>query len=331
MSFESNLDPDLVAYLAEIEAQGLDPHTLADLIAGWAPSGVLSRGSLADQPPYEDIASDDVLIPGAPGSPDVRLRIYRPVGVTTALPGLYSIHGGGMVVGSIDADDRICERYAHKVQCVVASVEYRLAPTHVYPAATDDCYAGLQWFAGNATNLGVDPARIAVAGASAGGGLAAATVLQARDRRGPTIAYQLLIRPMLDDRNITGSSREFTGIPGWSREMNMAGWSAYLGGLSNSEVPPYAAPARATDLSALPPTMIQAGELEVLRDEAIDYGTRLLQAGVSTELHVYPGVYHGWDGMVPDAGVSLRSVRDRLEALRRALHPSADPTAGVRL
>jgi acetyl esterase/lipase len=186
------------------------------------------------------------------------------------------------------------------------SVEYRLAPEHPHPAPVEDCYAGLKWMVEHAVEIGVDPSRIALAGPSAGGGLAAATALVARDRGGPPLACQILIYPMLDDRNITPSSREFAGIPGWSREANISGWTALLGDKTGTEdVSPYAAPARASDLSNLPPTLIQVGELEVFRDECVDYALRLMQAGVSTELHVYPGAYHGWEIFVPTASARL--------------------------
>ena len=142
----------------------------------------------------------------------------------------------------------------------------------------------------------------------------------ARDRGGPDIAYQVLIYPMLDDRNETASAREFSGILSWSREHNASGWRAYLGdGVGGEDVPVYAAPARATDLTGLPPAIVQVGELEVFRDEDIDYATRLLQAGVPTELHVYPGAFHGWDAFAPEAAVTIQMVGDRFAAMRRAL------------
>jgi acetyl esterase/lipase len=175
--------------------------------------------------------------------------------------------------------------------------------------------------AAHAVEIGVDPSRIALAGSSAGGGLAAATALVARDRGGPPLVCQILIYPMLDDRNITPSSREFAGIPGWSREANMSGWTALLGDkIGTKNVSPFAAPARASDLSNLPPTLIQVGELEVFRDECVDYALRLMQAGVSTELHVYPGAYHGWEIFVPTASAGQRMIAERFDVLKRFLH-----------
>jgi acetyl esterase/lipase len=318
--FGTRLDPELVEPLESMERLGFHARTLEELI-GQRTAAVGMYDTLLGSPPSDgSIARLDLVAPAAAGHPAVPVRLYRPTDRRGPLPCIYWIHGGGLVVGSVAQDDRHCERYVRDVGCAVVSVEYRLAPEHPYPAAIDDCYAGLSWLAEHARELGIDPRRIAIAGSSAGGGLAAATALVARDRGSPRLAFQLLVRPMLDDRNQTSSSREFTAIPGWSREMNAAGWSAYLGAAAGSDsVSPYAAPARADDLAGLPPTMIQVGELEVFRDESIDYARRLLDAGVSTELHVYPGVFHGWDGMVPDATVSRRSIAERMAALRAHL------------
>ena len=188
-----------------------------------------------------------------------------------------------------------------------------------------DCYAGLQWTVANAAELNIDPTRIAVGGESAGGGLSAGTCLFARDRGGPEIAFQYLIYPMLDDTNTTPSSLEFAdGWPGWPREMNLVAWDAYLGDASGSDaVSPYAAPTRATDLSNLPPAYIDVGVLEVFRDEDIDYANRLMQAGVPVELHVYPGVFHGWELATPTAAVTQIATANRRAAMKRALHPDA--------
>ncbi|MFD8555980.1 alpha/beta hydrolase [Streptosporangium canum] len=177
---------------------------------------------------------------------------------------------------------------------------------------------GLYWI--HAAELGVDPDRLAVAGISAGGGLAAATVLLARDRGGPSLAFQMLICPMLDDRNTTPSSHEFAEAVVWNRAANLFGWAALLGDDAGTDgVSPYAAPARATDLSGLPPAYIDVGELEVFRDECVDYAQRLVRAGVSTEFHLYPGAFHGFDMVLPDTEISRRAAAERVVALRRAL------------
>jgi acetyl esterase/lipase len=327
MSFRSNLDPELAPGVAFFEALGLVELTLASIPARRAEFKQMFTAMRAMIPANPNVTHEDRRIPGPAGAPELLVRIYRPVAVAAApalRPCLYWIHGGGMILGDIGMDDANCAAYAEQLGCVVVSVEYRLAPEHPHPAPVEDCYAGLTWTAEHAKELGIDRARIAIAGASAGAGLAAGTALVARDRGGPALIFQCLIYPMLDDRNITESSREFSAIPSWSRESNLVGWSALLGDeMGKPGVSPYAAPSRATDLSRLPPAIVQVGELEVFRDEDIEYATRLMQAGVPAELHVYPGAVHGWDSMVPMAGVSKRMVADRMSALQRAFGGSS--------
>jgi acetyl esterase/lipase len=251
----------------------------------------------------------------------VPVRRYRPHGDTALLPAVIWIHGGGFVIGSVEFDDFACAEYAEGCNCAIFSVDYRLAPEHPYPAAVDDCFAVACWIAESGEEIGADAARIAIAGASAGANLAAATTLMARDRGGPPLCFQLLYSPALDDRLSTPSAREFAGPPLWEREQIESAWEAYLGDrVGTDDVPAAAAPARATDFSNLPPALIQVGELEVLRDECIDYAQRLLESGVSTDLHVYPGLFHGAAEYAPTALVAQRMRSDRLAALRRALH-----------
>ena len=270
------------------------------------------------------VSMTDHVAPGA-GGVDVALRCYRPAPAAASqaagpLPCLYWIHGGGMVAGSVAEDDLFCLRLAAATGIAVVSVEYRLAPEHPFPAALDDAYQGLLWTVENAAVLGIDPGRLAIGGASAGGGLAAGTALRARDQQGPPLRFQYLAYPMLDDRDQTPSSLEFSGIPSWNRERNQQAWKWFLGASYGSgNVSAYAAPSRAADLAGLPPAFIQVGELDVFRDEDIDYAARLLRAGVAAELQVYAGVYHGADGLVPEADVSRRFLADRDEALLRAL------------
>jgi len=328
MAFQANLDPELAPGLEAFRAMGFvgQPIDLATIPAIRAHADAMLRAAVEQAARSQDAApprvtTEDRRVPGPAGAPDVLLRIYRPADRTGTLPALYWIHGGGMFMGNVDQDDASCAAYVQDLGCVVASVEYRLAPENPHPAPVEDCYAGLKWFAEQSIELGIDRTHIALGGASAGGGLAAGTALLARDRGGPDLVCQILIYPMLDDRNTTPSSQEFAGIPGWSREANLAGWAALLGDRAGTaDVSPYAAPARATDLSNLPPTLIQVGELEVFRDESIEYGARLLQAGVSTEMHVYPGAYHGWELFVPTAAVSQRMLGERTAALERFLH-----------
>lgn len=273
--------------------------------------------------PNPNVSCEERFIPGPEGAPGVRVKIYRPKNQSETLPCLYHIHGGGMILGSIDGEEAQLSSYAEKLHAVIISPDYRLAPEHPYPAPVEDCYAGLKWAAENASELKIDPKRLVIGGESAGGGLAAGTALLARDRKGPEIAYQYLIYPMLDDRNITPSSREFSGEwPGWSLELNELGWKAYLGELAGTnDVPSYAAPAREEDLSNLPPAYIEVGALENFRDEDIDYAKRLMQAGVSVELHVYPGAFHGFEVANPEAKISQKAVNLRMSALTKALHP----------
>jgi acetyl esterase/lipase len=204
---------------------------------------------------------------------------------------------------------------------VVASVEYRLAPEHPFPAPVEDCYAALKWLAAHSSELGVNKSRIAIGGASAGGGLAAGLALLTRDRAEVEVAFQLLIYPMIDDRNITSASETIPDTFVWTRENNLMGWRAYLGREpGGADVSPYAAAARATDLRGLPPAYIPVGDLDLFLDENITYAQRLLAAGVPTELHVYPGAFHGFNGFVPGAAVSRRFNADRDHALKRMLH-----------
>ncbi|MCC6380934.1 MAG: alpha/beta hydrolase, partial [Dehalococcoidia bacterium] len=196
-----------------------------------------------------------------------------------------------------------------------------LAPENPHPAPVEECYAGLVWTVAHAAELGIDAARLAIGGPSAGSGLAAGTALMARDRGGPAIAFQMLIYPMLDDRNVTPSSHLETAPGVWDRETNVSAWKALLGEAAGTEAAsPYAAPARAADFSGLPPAFIDVGTADLFCDEDIAYAQRLMQAGVPTELHVYPGAFHGFDGMAPNARVTIAAKALRTAALQRALH-----------
>ncbi len=256
---------------------------------------------------------------------EMLVRTYARVGREGSSGGLYWIHGGGMILGDVAMSDFGCAQLADKLGIMVASVEYRLAPEYPFPVPLEDCYAGLKWFFDNAEEFGVDTDRIAIGGASAGGGLAAGLALLARDRNEVSPCFQLLTYPMLDDRNDTLSSHEIFDARLWNRQANDVGWNAYLSGAAGTaDVSPYAAPARAADLTGLPPAYVTVGELDMFVDEDVTYAQRLLQAGVRTELHVYPGCFHGSDGWVPKAPMSRRWRRDELEALRAVLCEVAD-------
>jgi acetyl esterase/lipase len=260
------------------------------------------------------------VVPGPPGAPDVQVLVLRPAGSdpSVPLPGMLHLHGGGMIAGHRMVGLDWALEWMRAVPMIVASVEYRLAPEHPHPAPVEDCYAALCWLAHQATELGVDPTRLVVAGGSAGGGLAAGLALLARDRGGPPLAAQLLICPMIDDRAVTGSSTELDGEGIWDRTSNATGWTALLGDEAGGpNVSPYAAPARAESLADLPPAFIDAGSVETFRDEAVEYATRLWQAGGQAELHIWAGGFHGFDSMVPGAALSRAARAARENWLRR--------------
>jgi acetyl esterase len=269
---------------------------------------------------------DDLSVPGPPDAPAVRVRVYAPKERSGPVPGLLDIHGGGFVVGNVDLEHAFAARIASSVGVVVVAVEYRLAPEHPFPAGLEDCYAVLEWIADSSSELGVDRERIGVYGQSAGGGLAAALALLARDRRGPKLCFQFLGIPELDDRLETPSMQQFVDTPVWHRSNAVKSWRYYLGsdadgkpeGAVDGEVSPYAAPARATDLSDLPPAYVCTMEFDPLRDEGILYALRLLQAGVPVELHQYPGTFHG-SAAITTAGVSRRAASEMIDVLRRGL------------
>jgi len=268
----------------------------------------------------DNVTLEDHMVPGPAGDPDVLVRLYRPEGLPQPAGALYWIHGGGMVMGNVEMNDPYCANIADKLGVLVASVEYRLAPEHPFPAPLEDCYAGLAWLWQSREEFGIDAARIAIGGASAGGGLAAGVALAARDRGEIPLCYQLLVYPMLDDRNETRSSYAVRDQRTWNRDSNAAGWSAYLAGNAGADdVSPYAAPARATDLAGLPPAYINVGDLDLFVDEDVAYARAMADAGVPVELHVYPGAYHGSNSSVPNSVLSRRWAADELAGLGRAL------------
>jgi acetyl esterase/lipase len=227
------------------------------------------------------------------GDPAVVIRVHRPTGAEGSLPVVYSMHGGGYVLGSYAMDDARLDGWARSYRCVGVSVDYRLSPETPYPGPLDDCYQGLKWVYEHHDELGADPGRIGVSGTSAGAGLAAGLALLARDRGEVPLRFQLLDAPMIDDRQLTPSSQR-DDLVIFDRHSNEFGWRSYLGDLYGTpEVPGYAAPARATDLAGLPPAYICVGNVDGFRDDATGYATRLNQAGVPAELHVYAGAPHG--------------------------------------
>lgn len=259
-------------------------------------------------------------IPSGAEVPELRVRIYEPRERQGDLPALLWIHGGGYLIGSPESDEGLLIQIAKELNCVIIAPDYRLAPEHKFPAAINDCYRALQWMAENSNALRIKKDRIAVAGASAGGGLTAAVTLKARDEKGPEIFFAMPLYPMLDNHDTTVSSYQITDERVWNRKANETAWALYLGGDAKGNISPYAAPARAEDLSGLPPTYIMVGALDLFRDENIEYAKRLLDSGVPVELHIYPGVFHSFENMIPAAKISQEARSAYIKALGQALN-----------
>jgi acetyl esterase/lipase len=313
-------DPELGAALTAL-ADMMPPTLNADLLTA------MRSGSVLALPTLEELARDGAFrveereVPGLGDDPDITLLICTPTAPTGTLGCVYHTHGGGMVLGDRRIGMVEMLDWAEMFNLVVVSVEYRLAPETPHPGPIDDCYAGLLWIAAHADELGFDPDRMIVAGGSAGGGLAAALALRARDQSGPALLGQMLIYPMLDDRNDTPSAHQMAGLGVWDHSANEFGWTALLGdSRGGPDVSPYAAPARAGDLSALPPAFIDVGSAETFRDEDVAYASRIWQAGGRAELHVWPGGFHGFDGLAPTAQLS-RDARDARVCLERSGEP----------
>ncbi|MGH1469649.1 MAG: alpha/beta hydrolase [Cellvibrionaceae bacterium] len=267
----------------------------------------------------------DKKIPGYQSDSEVPIRVYIPDNIEKPGPALLDIHGGGFVIGSIETEHAVAVRFAKSLGVIVVSVDYRLAPEHPFPAGLHDCYAALKWMHSQAKELSIDRNKIGVYGVSAGGGLAAGLTFLARDMGGPDICFQCLNIPELDDRLETESAKQFVDTPVWNRPKALTSWRYYLGeeySRGSDDVPEQAAPARAKDLRDLPPAFVSAMEFDPLRDEDVAYALRLMQSGVQTELHSYPGTFHG-SSMFP-AEVTKRQSADMLGALRRGLKIKSD-------
>lgn len=316
-------DPQLAANLAAGPLLEMLPLNDASL-PKWRDLSSLGVASIAEGLADLDLVHEERTIEGPRGQ--ILLSIIRPREAGASLPAMYTIHGGGMIMG--DRFSPIAEidqlKWVAEHRLVLISPEYRLAPEYPAPAGVEDCYAGLKWAADHSVELGIDASRIILAGGSGGGGLAAGTALLARDLGGPALLAQLLICPQLDDRHITVSSKQFSlsngAMDGWIRESNKYAWNLILGeGHEDREVSIYAAPARATDLSGLPPAYIDLGEAEVFRDEDVAYASLLWASGVSAELHVWPGGHHGFDVYSVDVPVVQDSRMTRSNWVRRIL------------
>lgn len=300
------LDPAMSAALAHLPSSSWFPeYAIARDLARAA-----SAASVA--PPDPRLAVRDHIVESTGAR--VPIRTYRPIARANA-GALLFFHGGGYFMGDIDGADAECRATALALGSLVVSIEYRLAPEHPYPAATDDAYVALSWLAANAPRLDVDAARIAVGGRSSGGGLAAATALLARDRNGPAIALQYLLQPMLDDRMQTPSVRAMDDPRILDYEKLAACWRAYLAGSTDI----YAAPARARDLAGLPPAFVHVAEADPLCDEGVEYAQRLRAAGIAVQLHRSPAVVHNFESHIPQSEIAQRALAQRIAALKAAL------------
>lgn len=312
MSTRSLVDPELAAILDQIPNVKLTEEIVKQVRA-------TSRTQRhPDAPTSPDIEVTERFVPGPEGAPEVRVLLYQPLKVQGPRPTLLWMHGGGYIMGSPEQED--LKDIVSAIGCVAVSVDYRLAPETHYPGPVEDCYAALKWLHTHTSELGVDPTRIATAGSSAGGGLAAALGLLARDRGEIPLAFQLLIAPMIDDRTCTlAEPHPYTGEFIWTREANHFGWTSLLGQEPGAaDLSPYAAAARAEHLEGLPPTFINVGALDLFLEEDLEFARRLTRAGVPTELHIYPGAYHGFR-MVANAQVTQTAAQDQLAALKRAI------------
>jgi acetyl esterase/lipase len=274
----------------------------------------LMTALFAGLPEVDDVKVASHRIPGYEGA-QIEARVFTKDGAEPGPLAVY-LHGGGMILGSLDLYTPLISNLCSRSGVTIVAPEYRLAPEFPHPTPVEDCYAGLVWAAEHAAELGCDPARIGVAGDSAGGGLAAGVALLARDRGAPALARQILIYPMLDDRNTVLPDPAPSPLI-WSYDDNITGWGALLGdAMGGADVSPYAAPARATDVSGLAPAYIMVGDMDIFRDEDITYAARMTAAGVPVEFHLVPGGPHGFDFIAPNSEISRRAFGDEVRALR---------------
>ncbi|MFJ1709231.1 alpha/beta hydrolase [Kitasatospora sp. NPDC088346] len=282
------IGPNGVFDLTDIPTTRQAVRALADSIASTIPDELT-------------VTAHEIQVPRAEG-PEVPIVLLLPQNAPGPLPVLVWFHAGGQVLGFAAQDTPWLKPLSAALGCAIVSVDYRLAPETPAPGAAEDGYTAYQWISDNATDLGLDPTRVGLVGQSGGGGIAAATALLIRDRGAAAPLFQLLMYPMLDDRNTTDSSHEITDIGIWDRSTNIAAWQAILGDRAGTEdVTSYCAVSRATDLAGLPPTFIGVGELDLFRDENLDYAARLRAHGVPVELHLYPGAYHAFDMFAPES------------------------------
>ncbi|MFE6055255.1 alpha/beta hydrolase [Kitasatospora sp. NPDC056446] len=323
------MDQELSLALDAVPMTPNGAFDLTDLATTRAAFRAQAEAAADSLPADPSVTIEEHLASRADG-PDVPIRLLRPTAAPGPLPVLLWFHGGGQVLGFAAQDDPWLTRLAASLGCAVAVVDYRLAPETPAPGAAEDGFTAYQWLGREADALGLDGTRVGIAGQSGGGGIAAATTLLVRDRGGVTPLFQSLTYPMLDDRNRTASSHEITDIGIWDRSTNLLAWEAILGERAGTDdVCPYAAPARADDLGALPPTFITVGDLDCFRDEDLDYAARLRAQGVPVELHLYPGAYHAFDVIAPGSRLAAAFHRTWSDYLARqfARRVVAEPAA----
>jgi acetyl esterase/lipase len=316
--FEKRIDPEFESVLTAPPAY----------LAAWTDENVKNKVSrditfpaAPPTPPDPKVNFYNRFIPGPEGAPDVRVRIYEPKEKKELLPGVLYLHYGGYSVGSPEHEDYECIKYVKEINCVIVSVDYRMAPENTAPAASEDCYAALVWLEAHAKELGVDSSRLAVTGFSAGGGLTVAVALMARDRQGPKLVFQMPIAPTMDDRMKTASTLGFIDKRALNYESCKNIWNQYLGEGHETleDISPYVAPARATDLTGLPPCYAFVGDLDPHRDETIEYVSRLSQAGIPAGFSLYAGGIHGFQLENPSAVISEHAITTAIWALRDGL------------
>lgn len=311
------LDPELRAPLEELlNTYPGGIYAITDLAERRRVDALLAAEVAEAAKARQTCSTEDLVVPGPSGGEQVPVRVYRPPALQEGRPGIFFIHGGGMYLGDLDYEHDTAVKICEELGLLVVSTGYRKAPEDPHPAPVDDCFAALSWMSNQAGVLGFDPGRLAVFGGSAGGNLALAVALKARDRGTPSLAYVAALYPMLDHRNVLPSAHEVTEIGVWDRRTNIEAWEWFLAG---KEPDGYAAPLHAEDLTGLPPTFIDVGAADLFRDEDLAMAQRLLAAGVPTELHVYPGVYHAAELYAPEAEMSQHMWAVRFKALRKAL------------
>ncbi|MCJ0929965.1 alpha/beta hydrolase [Virgibacillus halodenitrificans] len=306
---EERVHPDLKKYFQGLTEKNID--NVKELRAGDEREAV---------PVHENIEITNRYIQGEKEH-EIRLRMYTNIEADQGeKPCLLWIHGGGYISGKPEINDRLCQRFVLEAICTVVSVAYRLAPENPYPAALNDCYTALKWITDHATELKVKPEKVAVAGVSAGGGLVAALSLLARDRNGPKIAFQMPLYPMIDNRLATSSSQEISDLRIWNGIFTQKAWKHYLGDLPMESIDMYAVPSLAENYRNLPSTYTCVGDLDPFKDETLEYVQKLSEAGVPVEFHLYPGCFHGFESMVPEAAISKKAESEYVSALRFAFY-----------